>query len=120
MKNVVCLMSGGIDSTIGLEYIRRNYKNKNIIPLYIDLDTKYTSDELIVVRKLERLMKFKLKVVYDIGLGGFESGKNSFISGYFVISFSNQSLNFILFNSKAIAFLKHELQFPQLFPSIGE
>lgn len=79
-QNVMVLgLSGGIDSTIGLEYLRQKYKFSTIIPIYVNLNTKYSKEELKCLHKLEKLMDFKLKVVEGIDLEQFESGSNAFI-----------------------------------------
>lgn len=69
VNKVVVLMSGGIDSLACYHYAQENYWDKEIIPLYVDANTKFSRIEIMAGMVLTNK---QLKVLPMQWLGQFE------------------------------------------------
>ena len=69
---IVCLLSGGIDSTILLFRLIKN--EHDVLPLFVNYGQKATKKELEAATKACKLLKLKLNVVDISGLSSISSG----------------------------------------------
>ncbi len=73
MKTIL-LLSGGVDSLSAWFYMKKPDC------LYIDLETKYSNKELLLMSKLEKMLSMlSLRIVKGINLGQFEQGEKAYI-----------------------------------------
>ena len=69
---IICLVSGGIDSTTLLFRLIKN--NHEVIPLFVNYGQKAIKKELSSVKKICKLLKLKIHVIDVSGFSSISSG----------------------------------------------